>query len=86
MNVPCLACGRSPSDQAHVKSRGAGGEISEQNCIPLCRGCHTLQHKVGWPRFLHRNPQVGFELMKRGWRLTMVGSGSTAVLRLLREK
>lgn len=44
---PCAACGSPPpSDPAHVRSRGAGGDDSQ--VIPLCRRCHIRQHARGW--------------------------------------
>ena len=60
--LPCLVCGRSPVDPAHVRSRGAGGHawiegsldvhgvpfpIRVGNIVPLCRAHHTEQHASG---------------------------------------
>jgi hypothetical protein len=46
--LPCCACGRLPSENAHVVSRSAGG--TWRDIVPLCggpAGCHALQHRVG---------------------------------------
>ena len=42
----CAACGNSATDQAHVRSRGAGGTWTDT--VPMCRSCHVLQHTKGW--------------------------------------
>jgi 5-methylcytosine-specific restriction endonuclease McrA len=31
-------------DMHHEKTRGAGGDDSEENCILVCRGCHNDIH------------------------------------------
>lgn len=46
---PCAVCGRSPSECAHVRSRGAGGKAAD--ILPLCRTCHSEQHQVGRETF-----------------------------------
>jgi len=43
--LPCLGCGRTPSEAAHAKSRGAGGTAA--HLVPLCHKCHREQHQVG---------------------------------------
>jgi hypothetical protein len=43
--LPCLGCGRTPSEAAHAKSRGAGGTAA--HLVPLCHRCHREQHQVG---------------------------------------
>lgn len=48
--LPCLVCGRGPSDAAHVKSRGSGGGYRD-NLVPLCREHHTEQHQIGIDTF-----------------------------------
>ena len=40
ISLPCCACGAPPpSEPSHVRTRGAGGEASDQT--PLCRFCHS---------------------------------------------
>lgn len=45
----CLACGRTPCQVAHVKSRGAGGTADDT--VPLCAHCHRRQHDLGIKTF-----------------------------------
>lgn len=66
---PCLACGRTPCDVAHVKSRGSGGGNHEHNILPLCRAHHSMQHLYGWARFSKEFPEVLAWLTSHGWEL-----------------
>ena len=51
-SLPCLVCGNTPCDNAHVKSRGAGGDYT---CIvPLCRVHHTEQGMIGIKTFQNK--------------------------------
>jgi hypothetical protein len=43
--LPCLVCGVLPSENHHVRSRGAGG--SYHDVVPLCRRCHDRFHTIG---------------------------------------
>ena len=70
---PCLACGHSPSDAAHVKSKGSGGDDVELNLLPLCRIHHAEQHKVGFIRFIETNPKVRIHLFDMGWYIDAEG-------------
>lgn len=45
--LPCLACGKTPSDPDHVTTRGAGGDDVATNVMPLCRAHHVMRHKRG---------------------------------------
>lgn len=45
----CCACGRSPCEVAHIKSRGAGGTV--EDTVPLCPLCHRRQHNEGIKTF-----------------------------------
>ena len=42
---PCAICGRTPSECAHVRSRGAGGRAAD--ILPLCSAHHHEQHVIG---------------------------------------
>ncbi len=45
---PCVACGKpGPSDPDHIKTRGSGGDDSEDNLWPLCRMHHVVRHAKG---------------------------------------
>lgn len=63
----CVNCGASPVDPAHIQSRGAGGDDSFENVLPLCRPCHHHQHYVGLCRFARLNKPVLEALWLRGW-------------------
>jgi len=41
----CCCYADPPSDPHHVRSRGAGGKDDE--CVPLCRECHSMLHAHG---------------------------------------
>lgn len=51
---PCLICFKRPTDPAHIQSRGAGGDDSEANVIPLCRAHHREQHRIGIKSFTEK--------------------------------
>ena len=51
---PCLVCGRGPSDPHHLKTRGAGGDDSDDNLIALCRVHHVEIHKIGRDTFIQK--------------------------------
>lgn len=66
----CVACGvKTDVDRAHIRSRGAGGTWEVDNIIFLCRTHHRLQHNIGWPEFVKRNPKVERALKLKGWEL-----------------
>lgn len=68
--LPCLACDRSgPCDASHIRSKGSGGPDEDFNVVPHCRDCHIVWHRVGWKRFLERNPIFALRLFNRGWFL-----------------
>lgn len=66
--MPCLVCSRRPSDPAHIRSRGAGGDDVPWNLAPLCRVHHTEQHQLGWKKMSEKNFIVSIYLWKQGWR------------------
>ncbi len=46
---PCIVCGRTPSDAAHLKSGGVGRKDDVTRTVPLCsdypdQGCLALGH------------------------------------------
>ncbi len=63
----CEACGKTPCDVAHIRSRGAGGGNQKWNLMPLCRSCHATQHNLGWKKFSDRHFRVFAYLMNSGW-------------------
>ena len=66
---PCLACGATPSDAAHVRFAphgsgwryvGKGEKPDDARAVPLCRTHHEQQHgmseAVFWSQILRRDP------------------------------
>lgn len=64
---PCAACGCTPSDPCHIKSRGAGGPDTDWNLLAMCRIHHTEQHKVGWFMMAYKYSGVNYQLKIKGW-------------------
>lgn len=59
----CLACGkwyRNKIEAHHIVSRGAGGDDSEANVVPLCVLHHAEFHKIGIGRFTEK--YIAFEM------------------------
>lgn len=48
-SLPCIVCGLTPSQNAHVKSRGAGGTYLD--IVPLCYKHHLEQGQIGITTF-----------------------------------
>lgn len=71
--MPCAACGSTPSDPAHIKSRGAGGSNEEHNLMPLCRHHHRLSHDQGWNSFALSYSKVMRCLYDKGWCFEKLG-------------
>lgn len=41
----CKICGRvGQTEKHHIKSKGSGGNDTEENLIEVCRKCHRLIH------------------------------------------
>lgn len=66
---PCLVCSTTPSDPAHIKTRGAWGPDVVENVVPLCRFHHIEQHQIGWDRFAAKYRYVRVVLNSIGWDL-----------------
>lgn len=49
--LPCVACGRSPSENAHQGTGGTGRKSDYTTIIPLCPRCHREQHQHGAKTF-----------------------------------
>ena len=45
---PCVVCGNTPSENAHVDNGGAGRKAGYQHIVPLCATHHRQQHANGW--------------------------------------
>lgn len=66
---PCLVCSRTPTDVAHIKTKGSGGTLHPENVMPLCREHHTEQHKIGIVTFIKKYPSVFLHLKYLGWEI-----------------
>lgn len=63
--LPCLVCGRSPSDAHHLKfaqARALGRKVSDEFTVPLCRTHHRELHLRGdertWWQQLNVDPML----------------------------
>lgn len=65
----CAACGSSPCDPAHIRSKGAGGHDERDNLVPLCRRCHSMSHQIGWAKMLHKYSTLSIFMHELGWRI-----------------
>jgi hypothetical protein len=48
--LPCLVCGRTPSDPHHLRyaqPRALGSKVSDEFTVPVCRLHHSELHRVG---------------------------------------
>jgi hypothetical protein len=48
--LPCLVCGRRPSDSHHLRftqPRALGRKVSDEFAVPLCRVHHRAVHRAG---------------------------------------
>lgn len=46
-NLPCLACGARPSENAHTEAGGMGMKADASTIVPLCSDCHDELHAEG---------------------------------------
>ena len=68
--LACVCCHRPPpSDAAHIKSRGAGGDDVTHNLLPLCRVCHSAQHRRGWVWMIETYQTLRNAIKELGWRI-----------------
>lgn len=65
VSLGCCVCGRSPSEPAHVKSRGAGGTAKDM--VPLCSEHHREQHQIGIRSFERKHGIDLAELARVYW-------------------
>lgn len=53
----CVCCGICPEggvDAHHVTSRGAGGDDTVDNLLPVCRIHHAAIHHYGWSKSIRK--------------------------------
>jgi hypothetical protein len=54
----CIVCGSPNPDMHHVTTKGAGGDDSPSNLMPLCRRHHQEYHYIGPVRMFCKYPSV----------------------------
>ncbi len=65
--MPCVVCGTTPSDPAHIVPWNVCGKDEWYSMLPLCRRCHSTQHRTGWRLFLEDKPKLCALLKEMGW-------------------
>lgn len=45
--LPCVVCGKRPSQNAHTRTGGAGRKADAHTIIPLCKPDHAELHQYG---------------------------------------
>lgn len=65
----CIVCSRYGSDPAHIKSKGAGGDDTAENILPLCRIHHSEQHSKGHIHMIKKYYSYDLALRARGWEV-----------------
>ena len=68
----CEVCGRTGSDRAHIKTRGAGAKWEDFEWLYLCRKHHQQQGQVGWFVFIVKYPVIELVLLSKGWKIEKV--------------
>lgn len=63
----CDICGKYPSDPAHIKTVGSGGNDEDWNLLALCREHHTIQHSIGFFKMCEKYPFLRMILAEKGW-------------------
>lgn|SRR4030042_632576 len=59
----CVICARR-AEPHHIVSKGAGGDDSEDNLMPLCRCHHSELHQIGRSRFINKYPDFKLWLIE----------------------
>ena len=65
----CIVCSRQGCDPCHIKSKGSGGDDSEENLISLCRVHHTEQHAKGHYHMATKYKMYANCIESKGWEL-----------------
>lgn len=68
--LPCIKCFADQGcDAAHIRfscaahgktNPGVGQKPDDRDALPLCRGCHTLQHEIGEEAFWEGCDPIGW--------------------------
>lgn len=60
-------CDTRPVDPDHVRTRGAVGEVDENNVWPLCRAHHMERGQMGVTSFMANYGIDAFEIARAVW-------------------
>lgn len=71
--LPCVICGRRPTDPSHIRTRKSGGSDLPHNVFPKCRKHHVEFGQIGNTRFLEKYPEFAIRLKNVGWILLSTG-------------
>lgn len=78
--LPCVACGFDGfplRENAHTVNGGAGRKGDYVTIIPLCKSCHTKQHRKGWSALFGANPSLQIVLHCQATELAWQAPRST---------
>jgi plasmid stabilization system protein ParE len=91
--LPCLVCGRIPSDAHHLKfaqSPALGRKVSDEFTVPLCRGHHREAHhcrdEAAWWNTAGIDPTVTARTLWLQTHPLPLTTGSSAALRMRKSK
>jgi hypothetical protein len=77
--LPCLICGRKPSDPHHLRftqRRALGRKVSDEFTVPLCRVHHRAVHRVGDERAWWQAARIEpVKVARRLWKQTRLDGG-----------
>ena len=66
-SLPCLVCGRKPSDPDHLIARGwREPKRNDLSAVPLCREHHAKRQSMGTAAF---NERHRIDLWREAWKL-----------------
>ena len=77
-SLGCVVCSDERKPQTyithahHIKSRGASGDDTELNLLPLCALHHRLIHSQGLTTFSRKHRVIWDLLLQMGWELNEV--------------
>lgn len=73
----CLACARTPCDNAHTWNRGKGLKGPPESIVPLCREHHRQAHRIGVQSFEAKHARMLVGRTLRSWAETFAHAWTT---------
>lgn len=68
-HIPCIVCGKAPTDRCHIKTVGSGGSNDDSNILIMCRDHHQEQHRLGFVRFIENHKHIMKILTEKNWEI-----------------